>query len=86
MHTMLMQNVEYSYVVVSRKYTNFASFFFFWDVECVPGKINTNLPHKIRDTNKRDDIAAKLVPKSLHIQHKMLFGNKHKSPMKKGNL
>ena len=62
------------------------AFFFSWDVECVPGKINTNLPHKIRNANKRDDIAAKLVPKSLHIQHKMLFGNKHKAPMKKGNL
>ena len=39
MHTvMLIQNIEHLYNVVSRKYTNFANFFFSWDKECVPAK------------------------------------------------
>ena len=36
---MAIQNTEYSYIVVLRKYTNFTSFFFSWDEERVPGKI-----------------------------------------------
>ena len=47
--------------MVSRKYTNF---FFSSNEECLPVKINTKLPSKIRDTNKRDKHNSKLVPKS----------------------
>ena len=35
--------------------------------KCVPGKINTNLQSKIRDTNTRDERSSKLVP-SLSTQ------------------
>ena len=31
---MFIQNIEYSYIMVSWKYTNFATFFFSWDKEC----------------------------------------------------
>ena len=78
MYNMLIQNTEHSYTVVLRKYTNFVSFFFSWDKELVPGEINANLQSKISDANKCDKHSSKLVSKSLHIQCKMLFKNKHK--------
>ena len=45
MHTvMLIQNIKHSYIMVSRKYTNFATFFFSWDMEeSAPSKIDTTL-------------------------------------------
>ena len=34
---MLIQNIEHSYIVISRKYTIFVSFFSLWDEERFPG-------------------------------------------------
>ena len=70
----LIQNIKHLYIVVSRKYTNFVCLFF---LKRVPDKINANLRSKKRDTNKCDGHSSKLVPKSLHAKHKMLFKNKH---------
>ena len=65
---MFIQNIEYSYIVVSKKYTHFINFFFSWDGECDPGKINTNLWIKISDDN-----SSTLIPKYLHIQGKIFL-------------
>ena len=65
---MFIQNIEHLNIYVSSKYANFVNFFLSWDEECVPGKINTNLRSKIRDTNKRDEHSCKVVPKSLHAE------------------
>ena len=70
---MFIQIMKHSYIEVSRKYTNFATCFFSWDGEFVPGKINANLRSKISDANKRDEYSSTLAPKYLHIEHKMLI-------------
>ena len=44
-------------------------FFFSWDQEYLPAKINADLQSKIRDANKGDERSSKLIPK----QCKMLF-------------
>ena len=51
---------------------------FFWDEESVPGRINANLRSKIKDANRCVKYSTKLIPKSLHIQRKILFLNKRK--------
>ena len=56
--------MELSYFLVSRRYTNVVSFFFQWDRECLPSKINADLQSKIRDAKKGDEYSSKLVPKS----------------------
>ena len=65
-----------------------STFFSLWDEERVPGKINVNMWSKIIDASKFDEHGNKIVTKSLHIQRKMLFKNKHKqgSYEKKRNL
>ena len=73
---MFIQIIKHSYIVVSRKYTNFPTCFFSWDGEFVPGKINANLRSKINDVSKRDEHSSTLVPKYLHIEHMMVFKNK----------
>ena len=51
--------------------TTFMSFFVSYIIICLDnklfsGKINENLPSKIRDANKRDEHSSKLIPKSTH--------------------
>ena len=64
---MLIQNIEHSYILVSRAYTNFVSYFSSWDEKRVNGEINANLRNKIRDANKYDEHSSKLLSKSLRI-------------------
>ena len=64
---MLIQNIEHSYILVSRTYTNFVSYFSSWDEKRVNGEINANLRNKIRDANKYDEHSSKLLSKSLRI-------------------
>ena len=49
-------------------------------------QINANLQSKARDPNKCEEHSSKLVHKSLRIQRKILFENKHKVTIKKRNL
>ena len=51
--------------------TTFIYFFVSYIIICLDnklfsGKINENLPSKIRDANKRDEHSSKLIPKSTH--------------------
>ena len=71
---MLIQNIEHSYyIVVLRKYTNFVSFFSPEMRNVFHDKINADLQSKIRDANKCGEHSSEFVPRSLHIQHKMLL-------------
>ena len=73
---MLVQNIKHSYNMVSRKYTNFVSFFFLVRQGTCPW-YNTNLQSKIRDANKCDTHSCKLVSKSQQVQY-AFFKNKYK--------
>ena len=62
---MLVSNIELSYIMVLRKYTNFVSFLS-CETRNVPLIRLTNLQSKIRDANKRETHSRKLIPKSPH--------------------
>ena len=49
---MFIQNIEHSSIEVSRKYANFVFFFFSWDEEYVPVKINKFVKQNTQTSNK----------------------------------